>query len=83
VISGAMRLRVDGRERLLTEGQAIEVPAGSPHRQLPAGPGAGHLGVTSIYPQGIENAEIIATVHARKASHDSRQHRAAPLGRSI
>jgi site-specific recombinase XerD len=26
-----------------------------------------NLGVTSIYPQGIDNAEIIATVHARKA----------------
>jgi hypothetical protein len=25
------------------------------------------LGVTSIYLQGIDNAEIIATVHARKA----------------
>jgi site-specific recombinase XerD len=30
---------------------------------------SGHtnLGVTSIYLQGIDNAEIIATVHARKA----------------
>jgi hypothetical protein len=26
-----------------------------------------NLGVTSIYLQGIDNAEIIATVHARKA----------------
>jgi site-specific recombinase XerD len=25
-----------------------------------------NLGVTSIYPQGIDNAEIIATVHARR-----------------
>jgi hypothetical protein len=25
-----------------------------------------NLGVTSIYLQGIDNAEIIATVHARK-----------------
>jgi hypothetical protein len=31
--------------------------------------GTGHtnLGVTSIYLQGIDNAEIIATVHARKS----------------
>jgi hypothetical protein len=26
-----------------------------------------NLGVTTIYLQGIDNAEIIATVHARKA----------------
>jgi hypothetical protein len=26
-----------------------------------------NLGVTSIYLQGIDNAEIVATVHARKA----------------
>jgi site-specific recombinase XerD len=26
-----------------------------------------NLGVTSIYLQGIDNAEIIATVHARRA----------------
>ena len=36
VISGAMRLRVDGHEQLLTEGQSVEVPAGAPHSQLPA-----------------------------------------------
>jgi uncharacterized protein YndB with AHSA1/START domain/quercetin dioxygenase-like cupin family protein len=45
VISGAMRLVIDGRERLLTEGQSMEVPAGTPHRQLPAGRGAGRVRV--------------------------------------
>jgi hypothetical protein len=35
----------------------------SSKRQL----GHTNLGVTSIYRQGIDNAEIIATVHARKA----------------
>jgi hypothetical protein len=30
-------------------------------------PGHTNLGVTSIYLQGIDNAEIIATVHARRA----------------
>ena len=29
--------------------------------------GHGNLGITSIYPQGIDNAEIIETVHARRA----------------
>jgi site-specific recombinase XerD len=39
------------------------VPLNVNQRQL----GHTNLGVTSIYLQGIDNAEIIATVHARKA----------------
>ena len=39
------------------------VPLNVIQRQL----GHTNLGVTSIYLQGIDNAEIIATVHARKA----------------
>jgi site-specific recombinase XerD len=39
------------------------VPLNVIQRQL----GHANLGVTSIYLQGIDNAEIIATVHARKA----------------
>jgi site-specific recombinase XerD len=38
------------------------VPLNVIERQL----GHTNLGVTSIYLQGIDNAEIIATVHARK-----------------
>ena len=40
-----------------------EVPLNVIQRQL----GHKNLGVTSIYLQGIDNAEIVATVHARKA----------------
>ena len=29
--------------------------------------GHSNLGITSVYPQGIDNAEIIDTVHARRA----------------
>ena len=29
--------------------------------------GHSNLGITSVYPQGIDNAEIIETVHARRA----------------
>jgi uncharacterized protein YndB with AHSA1/START domain/quercetin dioxygenase-like cupin family protein len=43
VVSGAMRLVIDGHERLLSEGQSMEVPAGAPHRQLPAGRGPGRV----------------------------------------
>jgi site-specific recombinase XerD len=39
------------------------VPLNIIQRQL----GHTNLGVTSIYLQGIDNAEIVATVHARKA----------------
>jgi quercetin dioxygenase-like cupin family protein/uncharacterized protein YndB with AHSA1/START domain len=35
VIEGSMRLRLDGREHLLRPGDAMEVPAGAAHRQLP------------------------------------------------
>jgi uncharacterized protein YndB with AHSA1/START domain/quercetin dioxygenase-like cupin family protein len=55
VISGAMRLRIDGDERLLTEGQSMEVPAGSPHRQLPAGQGPGRVRVR-VRPAGRTQA---------------------------
>ena len=55
VISGAMRLVIDGRERLLTEGQSMEVPAGTPHRQLPAGQGAGRVRV-QVRPAGRTQA---------------------------
>ena len=55
VISGAMRLRIDGHEQLLTEGQSMEVPAGTPHRQLPAGEGPGRLRVR-VRPAGRTQA---------------------------
>ena len=39
VIEGAMRLVIDGREHALQPGDAMTVPAGTPHRQLGDGPG--------------------------------------------
>jgi quercetin dioxygenase-like cupin family protein/uncharacterized protein YndB with AHSA1/START domain len=45
VLSGAMKLTIDGEKHLLTPGQAIEVPAGTPHRQAPAGNGDGRVRV--------------------------------------
>jgi hypothetical protein len=44
-------------------------PATEARRRAPDHPHIQHtnLGVTSIYLQGIDNAEIIATVHARRA----------------
>jgi mannose-6-phosphate isomerase-like protein (cupin superfamily) len=44
VISGSMRLVVDGREVVLGPGESTEVPAGSSHRQIPGdGDGAGRV----------------------------------------
>jgi uncharacterized protein YndB with AHSA1/START domain/quercetin dioxygenase-like cupin family protein len=55
VISGAMRLRIDDHEQLLTEGQSMEVPAGTPHSQLPAGQGPGRVRVR-VRPAGRTQA---------------------------
>lgn len=55
VISGAIRLRIDGHEQLLTEGQSMEVPAGTPHSQLPAGQGPGRIRVR-VRPAGRTQA---------------------------
>ncbi len=45
VVEGTMRLVVDGREHVLGPGEAMEVPAGASHRQLPGGDGAGPVRV--------------------------------------
>jgi mannose-6-phosphate isomerase-like protein (cupin superfamily)/uncharacterized protein YndB with AHSA1/START domain len=45
VLSGAMKLTIDGTEHVLTQGQSMEVPAGTPHRQRPAGTGEGRVRV--------------------------------------
>jgi mannose-6-phosphate isomerase-like protein (cupin superfamily)/uncharacterized protein YndB with AHSA1/START domain len=46
VVSGLLRLVIDGAEHVLHPGEAMEVPAGTPHRQLPAGDGPGRVRVT-------------------------------------
>jgi uncharacterized protein YndB with AHSA1/START domain len=51
VIEGMLRLVLDGDERVLREGEAMEVPAGVPHRQLPAGDGDGRVRV-QVRPAG-------------------------------
>jgi len=43
VIEGAMRIVMGGREHVLGPGEAIEVPAGTPHRQLAGGDGPGRV----------------------------------------
>jgi quercetin dioxygenase-like cupin family protein/uncharacterized protein YndB with AHSA1/START domain len=45
VLSGAMKLTIDGRKHLLRPGQAMEVAPGTPHRQQAAGKGDGRVRV--------------------------------------
>lgn len=45
VIEGTLRLVIDGREHLLGPGETMEVPAGTPHRQLAGDEGEGRVRV--------------------------------------
>jgi uncharacterized protein YndB with AHSA1/START domain/quercetin dioxygenase-like cupin family protein len=55
VISGAMKVGMNGREHVLTVGQSIEVPAGTPHTQAPLGEGAGVVRI-QVRPAGRTQA---------------------------
>jgi quercetin dioxygenase-like cupin family protein/uncharacterized protein YndB with AHSA1/START domain len=46
VIEGTLRLVVDGREHLLGPGETMEIPAGTPHRQLAGDEASGRVRVT-------------------------------------
>jgi uncharacterized protein YndB with AHSA1/START domain len=52
VIEGAMNLKLNGVDHILCPGQSMEVPAGTPHTQLPHGDGDGRVRVT-LRPGGI------------------------------
>jgi mannose-6-phosphate isomerase-like protein (cupin superfamily)/uncharacterized protein YndB with AHSA1/START domain len=51
VLSGSMRVKMNGREHVIGEGQSIEVPAGTPHTQLPDGDGPGRVRI-QVRPAG-------------------------------
>lgn len=55
VISGAMKVGMNGREHVLAAGQSIEVPAGTPHTQVPLGKGAGVIRI-QVRPAGRTQA---------------------------
>ena len=55
VISGAMKVKMNGREHILTSGQSIEVPAGTPHTQAPVGEGPGSVRI-QVRPAGRTQA---------------------------
>ncbi len=45
VISGALRVSLDGQARVLGPGESILIPAGTPHRHFADGPDEGHVRV--------------------------------------
>ena len=55
MLDGSMKLVLAGREHVLNAGDSLEVPAGTPHRQLPLGAGEGRDRVT-IRPAGTTQA---------------------------
>jgi uncharacterized protein YndB with AHSA1/START domain/mannose-6-phosphate isomerase-like protein (cupin superfamily) len=55
VLEGTLRLVIDGAEHLLAPGQSMDVPPGTPHRQLPGGEGEGRVRI-QIRPAGQTEA---------------------------
>ncbi len=55
VVEGAMRVVIRDRDHLLGEGDSVEVPAGAPHSQLPAGEAEGRVRVL-VRPAGETEA---------------------------
>src|SRR5436305_14302615 len=51
VVSGAMKVTMNGRKRVLHEGESIEIPAGTPHTQVPHGEGPGTVRI-QVRPAG-------------------------------
>src|SRR5919201_1215965 len=51
MVSGSMKVVMEGRERIISAGESIEVPAGTPHSQIPAGEGEGRVRI-QVRPAG-------------------------------
>ena len=57
MVSGAMKVAMNGREHILREGDSIEVPPGTPHTQTPVGDGPGRLRI-QVRPAGQSEAFV-------------------------
>ncbi len=55
MVSGTMKVSMNGRDHILHEGQSIEVPAGTPHTQVPVGEGPGRVRI-QVRPAGQSEA---------------------------
>ena len=69
MIEGSLRLVIDGREHLLGPGETMEIPAGTPHRQLAGDEGTGRVRV-QVRPAArtMEFLELLAGGYPRLRS---------------
>jgi quercetin dioxygenase-like cupin family protein/uncharacterized protein YndB with AHSA1/START domain len=51
MVSGSIKVGMNGHEHLLNEGDSIEIPAGTPHTQVPVGDGPGTVRI-QVRPAG-------------------------------
>ena len=55
VVSGTMKVAMNGHDHVIGEGQSIEIPAGTPHTQAPIGEGSGRVRI-QVRPAGNTRA---------------------------
>jgi uncharacterized protein YndB with AHSA1/START domain len=55
MISGAMKVTMAGRDHIVNEGESIEIPAGTPHTQVPLGEDPGQVRI-QVRPAGRSQA---------------------------
>ncbi|MGZ4260404.1 MAG: SRPBCC family protein [Solirubrobacteraceae bacterium] len=55
MIAGAMKVTMAGRDHIVGEGESIEIPAGTPHTQVPVGAGPGQVRI-QVRPAGQSQA---------------------------
>jgi quercetin dioxygenase-like cupin family protein/uncharacterized protein YndB with AHSA1/START domain len=55
MISGAMKVTMGGRDHIVNEGESIDIPAGTPHTQVPVGDGPGQVRI-QVRPAGRSHA---------------------------
>jgi len=68
VVSGSLKVRMNGRDRVLGPGESIEIPAGRPHRHYAAGSGEGHVSV-KLRP-ALRTEELLARLADLASSGD-------------
>jgi uncharacterized protein YndB with AHSA1/START domain len=59
MISGAMKVTMAGRDHIVNEGESIEIPAGTPHTQVPLGEDPGQVRI-QVRPAGRSQQRAMA-----------------------
>ena len=79
VIDGSMRLVIEGRDHLLKRGEAMTVPVGAVHRQVPAEDGPGRVRV-QLRPAADSEAFVRRLIESDVATASASRPRSAPPG---